>query len=66
MRSEIDDPLLNEIVKKLIVEFHPEKAYLFCSRARGGAHTDSDYDVLLVIQSSDRGRLDRIAQARAA
>jgi predicted nucleotidyltransferase len=66
MQNEVEDPTLREIISKLVTEFHPEKAYLFGSRARGEAHLNSDYDLLLVVQSSDRGRLDRMSQARLA
>jgi uncharacterized protein len=64
VQTQILDPILKEIVERLNAEFHPEKVYLFGSRARGENNLDSDYDLLLVVESSDRGRLDRMEQAR--
>ncbi|MBI4320908.1 MAG: nucleotidyltransferase domain-containing protein [Chloroflexi bacterium] len=46
---EIADPILAEIVRRLVDEFRPERIYLFGSRARGDATPDSDYDVLIVL-----------------
>jgi len=43
------DPVLAEIVKRLVADFQPERIYLFGSRARGDAGPDSDYDLLMVL-----------------
>ncbi len=43
------DPLLAEIVRRLVAVYQPERVYLFGSRARGEAGPDSDYDVLVVV-----------------
>lgn len=43
------DPVLAEIVRRLIDKFSPEKIYLFGSRARGTATLQSDYDLLIVL-----------------
>lgn len=43
------DPILAEIVRRLIETLHPERIYLFGSRARGDAGPDSDYDVMVVV-----------------
>lgn len=51
--SQVDtDPILAEIVKRLVKEFNPKRLFLFGSRARGDAHESSDYDILLVISST--------------
>jgi predicted nucleotidyltransferase len=42
------DQVLREIVSRLISWFGPKKILLFGSRARGSAHVDSDYDLLIV------------------
>lgn len=43
------DPLLSDIVQRLVAELRPERIYLFGSRARGDATAESDYDVLVVV-----------------
>lgn len=48
-----DDPILAEIVRRLVDELEPERVYLFGSRARGEAGAHSDYDLLVVVASSD-------------
>ncbi len=42
------DTQLQEIVRRISEVLHPEKIILFGSRARGEAHPDSDYDLLIV------------------
>jgi predicted nucleotidyltransferase len=46
------DPLLAEIVRRLVQEFHPTRLFLFGSRARGQAIEGSDYDLLLVLPAT--------------
>ncbi len=43
------DPILDQIVQRLVPAFRPRRIYLFGSQARGEAGPDSDYDVLLVL-----------------
>jgi predicted nucleotidyltransferase len=47
------DSLLAEIVRRLVDTFHPERIYLFGSRARGEVGVDSDYDLMVVIRDED-------------
>lgn len=47
--SAIADPVLAEIVRRLVEAYRPERVYLFGSVARGQAGPDSDYDLLLVV-----------------
>ena len=57
--SPIADPRLAEVVGRLVEAYHPDRIYLFGSRARGDAGHDSDYDLLLVVPddaASDRSR----------
>ena len=42
------DPVLAEIVRRLVDAYQPERIYLFGSKARGDAGPDSDYDLLIV------------------
>ncbi len=43
-----EDPLLAEIIRRLVAAYQPERIYLFGSKARGDAGPDSDYDLLVV------------------
>ena len=45
-----EDPVLGEIVRRLVEAYHPERIYLFGSAARGEAGQDSDYDIMVVVQ----------------
>jgi predicted nucleotidyltransferase len=62
----MNDPTLEQIIERLTAEFHPSRMFLFGSRANGTFQSDSDYDLVLVVSSSDRSRLDRMEQARLA
>lgn len=57
------DKNLSEIVGKLRAHFHPEKIYLFGSRAKGTSSSSSDYDLFLVLKDSNKRQLDRMAEA---
>ncbi|HEX3246003.1 MAG TPA: nucleotidyltransferase domain-containing protein [Chloroflexota bacterium] len=51
------DPVLDEIVRRLVDTLAPERVYLFGSRARGDAQEDSDYDILVTVRErTDEGR----------
>ena len=45
----VSDPRLNEVVRRLIEAYAPERIYLFGSQARDEAGPDSDFDLLLVV-----------------
>jgi uncharacterized protein len=55
--------ILEEIVRRLVAAFHPDYIYLYGSRARGEAGPDSDYDLMLVVPSSQIPRYLRDQQA---
>jgi len=44
-----EDPVLSEIVRRLVEVYRPERIYLFGSAARGDAGPDSDYDFMVVV-----------------
>jgi predicted nucleotidyltransferase len=44
------DPVLAEIVRRLVKTYQPERIYLFGSMARGDAGPDSDYDILVLVE----------------
>lgn len=52
MKASTSDPVLAEIVNRLVAAFSPEAVYLFGSRARGDADADSDYDLLVIVPDS--------------
>ncbi len=45
---------LNEIVRRLVADYQPEKIILFGSYAYGEPTEDSDLDVLIIKETSDR------------
>ena len=47
------DPILTEIVLRLVREFRPKRIFLFGSRARGENGPGSDYDLLIVVPASN-------------
>jgi predicted nucleotidyltransferase len=40
---------LDEIVRRLVAAYQPERMYLFGSHARGDAGPDSDFDLLVIV-----------------
>jgi predicted nucleotidyltransferase len=40
---------LDEIVRRLVAAYRPERIYLFGSHARGDAGPDSDFDILVIV-----------------
>lgn len=59
------DPVIEQIIHRLVAALGPERIYLFGSQARGDAGPDSDYDVLVVVPISKlpRYRRDQVAFA---
>ena len=48
-RPAADDPLLSDVVRRLVDVYHPQRIYLFGSTARGDAGADSDYDLMVIL-----------------
>lgn len=46
------DPVLQEVVRRLVATYQPDRIYLFGSHARGEATSDSDYDLLVVVSNT--------------
>jgi len=57
------DPVLADIVRRLVEGYDPERVYLFGSAARGEAGPDSDYDLMLVMP--DDAEPERLRARRA-
>ena len=58
-----DDPVVAEILRRLVAAYQPERVYLFGSAARGDAGSSSDYDVLVVVP--DDASPERLRSRRA-
>ena len=50
-QKETINEKIDELVRRIVNRFHPEKVILFGSYARGTAGEDSDADVLVVMPS---------------
>ncbi len=61
-----DDPVLAEIVRRLVETYHPERIYLFGSCARGDSGPDSDYDLMVVVADETAPELQRSSRAYQA
>jgi uncharacterized protein len=54
---------IQEVVERLVKGLHPERIYLFGSRATGKASKDSDFDLLVVVPDSHLPRHQREARS---
>jgi len=57
------DTVLRKIIERLVATFDPERIYLFGSRARGDHTSESDYDVMVLVDSSDEPSYRRAQRA---
>jgi predicted nucleotidyltransferase len=48
-KTLLRDPVLAEIIDRLVQAYSPECIYLFGSKARGDDGPDSDYDLLIIV-----------------
>ena len=46
------DRVLNEVLRRVVAAYEPDRVYLFGSRARGEQGRDSDYDLMVVVPES--------------
>ncbi len=51
--SNPPDPVIEEIVRRLIAALHPDLIYLFGPHACGDSGPDSDIELLVVVATSD-------------
>lgn len=62
--TEVDEEArIRDVVERLVGVFRPERIYLFGSRARGDWNEDSDYDLMVIVSSSDLPPHRRAEQA---
>jgi len=55
--------ILDEMVRRLVAEFHPEKIILFGSYAWGEPNDDSDIDLYVIVPASDERPVQRMQRA---
>lgn len=53
--------LIDEMVRRIVAAFSPERVILFGSHARGEAGVDSDVDLLVVLRGPLKRREQRLA-----
>ena len=53
-KIQITESLLNDIKEKIVKHFHPDQIILFGSQAYGTAETESDIDLLVVMNTDLR------------
>lgn len=64
--TAVTQPLLDEIVRRLVEQFHPEEIILFGSRAWGMPSEGSDIDLLVIVSSSELRPAERATLAHRA
>jgi predicted nucleotidyltransferase len=62
--QKIPPALREEVVRRLVDEFHPEAIYLFGSHAWGKPDADSDMDLLVIIEKSGEKPIQRAVRAQ--
>ena len=62
--QKIPSTLHEEVVRRLVDEFHPEAIYLFGSHAWGQPDVDSDMDLLVIIEESGEKPIQRAIRAQ--
>ena len=49
--NQTDLEIFNEFAKQIHLQYPESKVWFFGSRARGDSHSDSDFDILVVIKN---------------
>jgi predicted nucleotidyltransferase len=52
----ISNQILDEVARRIVENFHPEKIILFGSQARGTADSHSDVDILVISAIKEKRR----------
>jgi predicted nucleotidyltransferase len=55
-RKRIPRKAIEDLVRQIVENFHPQKIILFGSYARGNPRPESDVDLLVVMKSAGTGR----------
>ncbi len=56
-KRNLDQPILDDIIQRIVAVAEPEKIILFGSAARGEMNRHSDVDLLIVKEGAHRGSL---------
>ena len=59
----LEPNILDEMVRRLVAEFHPEQIILFGSRAWGEPNEDSDVDLYVIVPESGENPIKRMQRA---
>ncbi len=62
---EKSDQKIQIILDALKQEFNPKQIFLFGSQANQQVHLDSDYDFVVVVQETQKSRIENMRIARA-
>ncbi|MBZ0263337.1 nucleotidyltransferase domain-containing protein [bacterium] len=54
-----NDPVLQEIVRRLVEAYDPIRVYLFGSKVRGDDTPDSDYDLMIIVPDDAPEKLSK-------
>jgi predicted nucleotidyltransferase len=53
MSTTTSTDILEEMTRRIVEQFHPQRIVLFGSRARGTQQSSSDYDLLIIAPSNE-------------
>ena len=59
----VDQALIDDVVRRIVERFHPNRIVLFGSRARGDAGPESDIDLFIEMES-DLRPIDRVVEVQ--
>ena len=59
----LEPKILDEMVRRLVAEFQPEKIILFGSRAWGEPNEDSDIDLFVIVPESNERPINQMHRA---
>ena len=65
MAKKAIEKIIDQMVRRIVEKFHPDRVILFGSHARGSADSDSDVDLLVVMPVSDSKRSSQLDIRRA-
>ena len=65
MAKKAIEKTIDQLVRRIVEMFHPDRVILFGSHARGSADSDSDVDLLVVMPVSDSKRSSQLDIRRA-